>query len=93
MVTVVDYSQYTQSGFFLSESNAVSFEYESTGSLQAYIRSGIHRYPEIRIATMDDAVRVLYEKSVDLKADGIINLKFELVKNGVIATGMAIKRK
>jgi hypothetical protein len=93
MITVIDYSKYAKSGFFLSESNAVSFEYEPIGSLQAYVRDGIHHYPEIRIATIDDAVRVLCETSVDLKADGIINLRFDRVKDGVTATGMAIKRK
>lgn len=38
--TVVDFEKYTSQGFFITESNSVSFDYEPLGSLSAIIESG-----------------------------------------------------
>ena len=37
---VLDYSEYTNKGFFLTESNSVNFDYKSLGSVSSLIYSG-----------------------------------------------------
>lgn len=37
---VVDYSKYTAQGFFITESNSVSFNYQPIGSVTAVVQSG-----------------------------------------------------
>jgi uncharacterized protein YbjQ (UPF0145 family) len=37
---VVDYSKYMSRGFFITEANSVSFDYESIGSVTAGVESG-----------------------------------------------------
>jgi hypothetical protein len=102
IATVLDYSQYTKDGFFLSESDAVSFEYESIGRINAEVISGEDRsakknqgFYSARVATEDDIIRVLCEKAKSLGADGLINVKsVHYVKNSIwTGSGMAIKRK
>lgn len=36
----VDYSRYTEKGFFITEANAVAFNYQPVGSIEATFRSG-----------------------------------------------------
>lgn len=36
----IDYSEITDKGFFLTESNSVSFDYTAIGSVSSYYRSG-----------------------------------------------------
>lgn len=38
--TFVDYTQYTNQGFFISESNSISFDYEPIGSVRSFVESG-----------------------------------------------------
>lgn len=38
--TVLDYSEYTNKGFFLSEANSVNFEYKALGSVSAVTTGG-----------------------------------------------------
>ena len=38
--TVLDYSEYTNKGFFLSEANSVNFEYKALGSITAVTDGG-----------------------------------------------------
>jgi hypothetical protein len=40
-VSVINYSIFTERGFFITESNSVSFEYEPVGSLYVSVYSGI----------------------------------------------------
>lgn len=89
-------------GFFITESNSVSFEYEPVGSITAMVENGFLKGKYIKASTKD-ALRILYNEAEKSGANGIINLKFSYVwehdKNsnittlkGVIATGMAINK-
>ncbi len=37
---VLDYSEYTKNGFFMTEANSVGFDYEAIGSVSAKVQSG-----------------------------------------------------
>jgi uncharacterized protein YbjQ (UPF0145 family) len=95
--SVVDYSKYAKKGFFLSESNSVNFEYEAFGSLSVVVLSGKKQGEGYKVASSDDAVRLLYEKAKDLGVNGLINVKFDYStvnkRSLVTASGMAIKRR
>lgn len=126
--SIMDYSQYEKKGFFITEANSVSFEYEAVGSVSAKVESGFEviggkkvkaigddiyqkqmttktkvSYGEFVAATPSQALELLYQKSVENRANGIINLKISPITQytqaygnivtGYFATGMAIKRK
>jgi hypothetical protein len=38
--STIDYSEYTKAGFFITESNSVSFEYQPLGSITVVVKSG-----------------------------------------------------
>lgn len=134
-VSIVDYSPYSDEGFFITESNSVSFDYQPVSSVTAVFRSG---YASVEIvekenqkpkskqtddvysgriasgriktgdfveATPQSALEELYRKSVEIGANGIINLKISTFTEGGVdnlgkpvtligysASGMAIKR-
>lgn len=82
----VDYSEFAQAGFFITEANSVSFEYKTVGSVSAYVQSGgkngAYTYSNSSkllanqvIMTPRDAVKKLYDEAKALGANGIINLK------------------
>lgn len=122
--SAVDFSEYARKGFFITESNSVSFPYEPISSVSALVESGYEvlgekrsasdelyglnlntKYGEFIRAKSQDALDELYEKSREMGADGIINLKIDYTplrtsSNGSVIswesyyiTGMAIKRK
>ena len=134
-VSIVDYTPYSDKGFFITESNSVSFEYTPVSSVMAVFRSGYastevvnteNKQPKSkhsddvysgqsaskRIKTGDfiestpqSVLEELYRKSVEIGANGIINLKISSFTEGGIdnlgkpitligytASGMAIKR-
>lgn len=122
----IDYSTYSEKGFFITESNSVSFDYIPLGSLFVEISSGYEKRleknkkyldidghekskSEISVgnwinATSKIALDSLYNKSLSLKANGIINLQAKFLPatyynnimvtgDKIIVTGMAIKIK
>jgi len=93
--TFLDYSSYTTQGFFLSESNSVSFEYKALGSLTGTVSDGDDK-GEFKRAYMDDAVKVMIDKAKEVGANGIINIKYDIINTNdritIIARGMAIKK-
>ena len=123
----VDYSTYAQKGFFITESNSVSFEYKPIGSIMVKVENGYEvlsvdknefsidnisgqtkvsykqKLGDYKIATINDALDLIYKKSIEQKADGIINIKIEPIISpnpyqtntitGYFVSGMAIKRK
>ncbi len=99
----VDYSQYTKSGFFITEANSVSFSYNPIGSVTAVVTSGNDGGKFVE-ANYEDALYYLHSKAKEIGGNGIINLKFEFIPSRnlqygvvtmsqVVATGMAIRRK
>lgn len=94
----IDYTMYTDNGFFVTESDAVPFEYNGVGSLYVInldgYESGVYKR-----ASFQDAVTKLVEKAMLNKADGLIKLSVQTYydqgykRNGCYATGMAIKKK
>lgn len=129
---MIDYSKYTQKGFFITESNSVSFEYVPVGSVYAEISSGYEvigekidtfyndleksyysvkkktfreDYNGWRNADINNAIDMIYSKSIQTGANGIINLQTKYIppvydsKNALIysdrvyVSGMAIKIK
>ena len=126
--SIIDYSQYEKKGFFITEANSVSFEYEAVGSVSAKVESGFEimgsnkvravgddiyqkqmetktkvAYGEFVSATPTQALELLYQRAVESRANGIINLKISPITQytqaygnvitGYFATGMAIKMK
>jgi uncharacterized protein YbjQ (UPF0145 family) len=99
-VSIISYSDYK--GFFISESNSVSFEYEPIGSVVASVSSG-YDDTEYITASPGDLLYIMCDEAKKKKANGIINLKisYEFEYNqytnqysikSVNGTGMAIKR-
>jgi uncharacterized protein YbjQ (UPF0145 family) len=71
----IDYSEYTKSGFFFTESNSVSFDYTPIGKVTATITSG-YVGKEFAKATNEATLWLLHKKALEMKANGIINLEF-----------------
>lgn len=119
--SAVDYTKYSENGFFMTEANSVSFRYEPLGSITAIARGGYEvigsddssnfqddtygkpakkvKYDEYRSAYPEDALEELYNKALEMGANGVINLKFtylsqtnSLIPEGWMVTGMAIKK-
>lgn len=120
-VTAIDYSRYTNKGFYITTSLDVNFEYQAIGSLTANFLNGydpivegenfvyidlidgskVKKTSDKYIAgTPQGVMDLLYEKCVEMKANGIINLKINYVskinpetlvaQNGYEGTGIAI---
>lgn len=62
--TVVDFEKYTSQGFFITESNSVSFDYNPIGSVSAVIESG---YEVIGSKVNDQRDDVYSFKSTNVK--------------------------
>lgn len=89
---VVDFTPYTDAGFFLTESNSVSFSYSPVGSLSTTIKSG---YEVLNVnkklandAVYNDYTRLKYGKYIPANVDDAITLLIESAKelgaNGII---------
>ena len=112
--SVIDYLDYSNKNFFITESPSVSFDYTPLGSVVVTLSSGYEIYSytskerryQWRYATYKNALELLYQKSLDIKANGIIGLKYNYIpeivndkdKNNpispskIILSGMAIRR-
>lgn len=92
----IDYTMY-DNGFFVTESNSVSFKYESLGSISALVLSGYQDGKYVR-AYAQDGVTAIVEKAMGERANGVINLKFypytdfTTKQSGFFVTGMAIRK-
>ena len=93
----VDFSMYTDNGFFISESGAVPFEYNGVSLLFTKIVPG-YENGYYKAANYQDATTEIVRNAMLLKADGIVNLKYSIVpinkyEYELHVSGMAIKRK
>lgn len=108
LVSALDYAEYTKTGFFITESNSVSFEYAPLATIMVtiYEGEGAHwKYVDGMmcppnsanpVSALSKAVEAAKEKG----ANAIINLKYEPIttilagqqRTGIVLTGMAIKR-
>ena len=60
---VLDYSEYTNKGFFMTEANSVNFEYKAIGSVSAKVQSGYEIIGEsVRKGMKDDIYGETYDK-------------------------------
>lgn len=92
---IFDYSPLTSKGVFVTESNSVSFDYETIGSLYAQSKGGWidkkYHYPSV--TALYNEVLVELGK---LKANGIVNLRLRISGSGtdemLVLTGMAIRK-
>lgn len=121
--SIIDYSYYSDKGFFITESNSVNFQYKPICSIQVRVESGYEvtgsdkevsrsllggektTYSEkmgnYKIATVNEALDLIYKESVEKGANGVINMKItpltayqgnQTIITGYYVTGMAIKR-
>lgn len=89
---VIDFTPYTDSGFFLTESNSVSFDYSPVGSLSTTVKSGYEvlnvSKKVSRDAVYNDYTRIKYGKYISANVDDAITLLIESAKelgaNGII---------
>lgn len=100
--SMLDYSQLTSKGVFVTESNSVSFDYETVGSIMVITTDGyinnVYNSPSYT-ALCNETLNLLAQK----KANGIVNLKIEHrsqkregtlyeIEHSIVLTGMAIKK-
>ena len=112
--TFIDFSEYIEKGFYISVGNDEPYEADNLGYIEVNITSGADKnikhtgsssgligdksgaYHE---ATVNDAIELLYQKAIEVGADGILNLKFYYTNwvDGKImqtfASGIAIKKR
>ncbi len=93
---VLDYSEYTNKGFFLSESNSVSFDYKALGSVSAVSTGGYEVLSTTERKNMQDDVYTSQEPSKSVKygkykaasskdaLSSLCNKAMEIGANGVI---------
>lgn len=92
---IFDYYPLTSKGVFVTESNSVSFDYETIGSLYAQSRGGW-----INKKYSSPSLQALYNEVLSelgkMKANGIVNLKLSISGSGtsemLSLTGMAIRK-
>lgn len=95
---ILDYSPLTSKGVFVTESNSVSFDYETIGSLYAESKGGWISKSYVE-PSMDALYNEVLQQLDVYKANGIVNLKLRV--SGSIADknkkysleGMAIRKK
>lgn len=87
-MTVLDYTPYVEQGFFITESNSVSFDYnpistiyvvttgsESKKDMEWYYDKGVMRQRDARIASPENALKKAVEEAKSRGGNGLINLK------------------
>ena len=98
--TLLNYSPLTDKGIFVTESNSVSFDYKTLGSVSAtevggWVKKGKKpkatresnksRNDDMYVERMVNTLKVV-------GANGIINLKVQFESDRIIISGMAIKK-
>lgn len=114
--SMVDFRPYMEKGFFITQSNSVSFDYEPIGCIQAVAVSGQDKNKSVdkqkkdygdglltqgrfHEVSINDAIEELYNQCLKNNANGVLDLKMDIIVNqaGIvekaIVTGMAIKKK
>lgn len=91
----LDYSFFKERKFFVTETNTVSFPYESLGSICVVVSSGkvyksvngkddykplYQRNGSFKYATLEDTYQLVYNLSKAKGANGILGLKVEYIK-------------
>ena len=99
---MLDYSEYSKNGFFITESNSVSFDYTPLATVVVTMQRRVDEEWVYVNGTMcrsenrPTAAKVLnkaVEEAKQLGANALINLKLEpLNTTGIMLTGMAIKK-
>ena len=87
-VGYVDYSEYAEKGFFITESNSVSFEYVAIGSVYAEMNSGhkVLGYKEEIVTSFGDNYKVT-ETTIGDWIDVTVNDAIEALYGKVIGEG------
>lgn len=88
----IDFSAYAQKGFFITESNSVSFPYEPVGSISAVVSSGYEILNSENLKSNDDVYgsynKIKYGKmiyaSVNDAIDELYNSARSLGADGII---------
>lgn len=105
---IIDYEKYNNKGFFITESNSVSFDYTPIGSIVVRIYSGhevvgteyVKKFkstgtyteiPKMRVGDwrngdLEDAFIKLHKEAISRGANGVINLKYELLSTFPVNT-------
>jgi hypothetical protein len=92
-IAYLDYSFFRERNFFVTETNTVSFPYESLGSIAVLISSGkvykstdtnykplYQRSGSFKKATLEDTYQLVYDLAKEKGANGILGLKVEYLK-------------
>ena len=84
----IDYSKYTEKGFFITESNSVNFDYKPIGSISIESVSGNvavesnDSYSEhYKPASLKDAFDKLHTIGLEKGANGVINVKMDYLNS------------
>ena len=88
----IDFSAYAQKGFFITESNSVSFPYEPVGSISAVVSSGYEILNSENLKSTDDVYgsykKIKYGKMIDASVndalDELYNSAIRLGADGII---------
>lgn len=88
----VDFSEYTRKGFFITESNSVSFNYDPLGSLTSVVQGGYEVLGRETISSNDEVygtnAKVTYGEfisaSIDDALEELYNSARELGADGII---------
>lgn len=97
-VDYLDYSFFKEKNFFITETNTVSFPYESLGSISVIIRSGkavkssddehdsykplYQRKGKFKRASLEDAYQLIYDSAKEKGANGLLRFKIEYLTMG-----------
>lgn len=106
VIGVLDYSEFSSNGFFVTESNSVNFDYTPLGSLSIqvfpgegdewYFDNGVARRKGDSSTAPASALRVAVREARRLNANAIINLSVKPIqvmeRSGILVTGMAVKK-
>lgn len=92
-VNYLDYSFFKERDFFITETNTVSFPYESLGSISVVVRSGkavksdneerdsykplYQRKGSFKRATLEDAYQLIYDSAKEKGANGLLRFNIE----------------
>lgn len=97
MTNVIDYSEFTKNGIFVTEANAVSFDYQPVGSIFSVSQGEVKGLFARNIDT-DQVFKEVTEKLKSLDANGLINLRISSLEASsssikLYVSGMAIRTK
>lgn len=75
--STIDFSAYSQKGFFITKSNSVSFPYEPVGSISAVVSSGYEVLNSENLKSTDDVYgsykKIKYGKMIDASVNDALD--------------------